>query len=244
MNTKDLVLTIDAGNTAVKVGVFSRNELIQVIRFKSDQFKELINFILSKEPIAVAVSTVIDQNFISQLKNQVGNLHLISSSSLLPINLQYLTPDTLGLDRICNAVAISKMNPEKKSVSIDIGTCVKFDFVNDDNAYLGGSISPGIDLRYKSLNDYTANLPLLTFRSSIQLIGKSTNESIHSGVMNGVKAEIENMISAYENEYGSLTFFVTGGDSQYFDFAGKNNIFVDENLTLKGLYLIFQLNAK
>lgn len=244
MNANELVLTIDAGNTTIKVGVFSNDELIEVIRFKSDELNELLHFLKTKNSKATVVSSVLDEKFSSLLKESLKDLIIISSSSELPLLINYQSPKTLGIDRICNAAAISHLNPGKKTVSIDIGTCIKFDFVDENSSYLGGSISPGIDLRYKSLNDYTANLPLLNFRTPINLIGTNTSESIHSGVINGIKAEIESLIERYENEYSPLTFFVTGGDSLYFDFAGKNNIFVDENLTLKGLYLIFQLNAK
>ena len=93
------------------------------------------------------------------------------------------------------------------------------------------------------MNDYTANLPLLDSKEATTLIGKSTHESIHSGVMNGVKAEIDQIIERYRQEIGGLTFFVTGGDAQFFDFGGKNDIFVNENLTLIGLYQIYLFNA-
>ena len=93
------------------------------------------------------------------------------------------------------------------------------------------------------MNDYTANLPLLDTKDSCELIGKSTHESIHSGVMNGIKAEIDQLIERYREENKDLTFFVTGGDAQFFDFGGKNDIFVNENLTLIGLYQIYLFNA-
>lgn len=244
MQRENLVLTIDAGNTSIKIGVFENGALKSVSRYESKQLSDIIELINTEQPTAIAISSVISQEFISSLKEYVKNIFEINQSVQLPIELNYETPQTLGIDRLCNAVAISNLNPNKNSVSIDIGTCVKFDFVDENSNYQGGSISPGIDLRYKALNDYTANLPLLTDKAQIQLIGKSTKGSIQSGVMNGIKAEIDQLIHNYENEFGSLTFFVTGGDAQYFDFGGKNNIFVDENLTLKGLYLIYLLNAK
>jgi len=177
------------------------------------------------------------------LKNLFKSIHELTIHSILPIDLNYLTPDTLGMDRICNAAAIVGLNQYKNSLSIDIGTCVKFDFVSAKGVYQGGSISPGIQLRYKALNDYTDNLPLLKYNGQIALIGKNTHESIHSGVINGISGEINNLMQRYTEEYEDLTFFMTGGDAKYFDFHRKNNIFVDENLTLKGLFYIYLLNA-
>ena len=135
------------------------------------------------------------------------------------------------------------MNKNHASVSIDIGTCIKFDFVDENGNYKGGSISPGIDLRYKTLNDYTGNLPLVNDKSKTELVGNSTINSIKSGVLNGIQAELNHFIYLYSKEYQDLTFFVTGGDAVYFDFPLKNNTFVDENLTLKGLYKIYVFNA-
>jgi type III pantothenate kinase len=189
------------------------------------------------------MSSVVSFEETKRLENLFLNCYTVNNDSPLPIKLIYLTPKTLGIDRICNAVAIAQLCPNKNAVSIDLGTCLKFDFVNRENQYVGGSISPGIHLRYKSLNDYTSNLPLIRDTNAISLIGKSTVESIHSGVINGIQAEINHLIQRYSEEYSDLTFFMTGGDIHYFDFPVKSNIFVDENLTLKGLYQIYLFNA-
>ena len=108
---------------------------------------------------------------------------------------------------------------------------------------MGGSIAPGIDLRYKSLNDYTGKLPLISNKLNTQLVGNDTKSSIHSGVINGINAEINGLIEMYSEQFSGLTFFMTGGDARYFDIDSKNDIFADENLTLIGLYEIYQQNA-
>jgi type III pantothenate kinase len=243
MVKNNTVFVVDAGNTTVKIGVFKNGELIENHRFANDtmvQISELQERFHSPPSI---LSSVLNSAETNTLMQQFKKCLLVDSSMTFPIKLNYNTPETLGIDRICNAIACATAKPNRAVVSIDIGTCIKFDFVDNTNTYQGGSISPGIALRFKSLNDYTANLPLLKEISKINSVGKSTAESILSGVMNGIQAEINGMMQNYQDKFNDLTFFMTGGDLQYFDFPLKNNIFVDYNLTLKGLYQIYLRNA-
>ncbi len=243
MVKKNTVFVVDAGNTAVKIGVFENGELIENHRFEKNTFAEILKLQERFNFPPSILSSVLNSVATNTLRHQLEKCLLVDYSMNFPINLNYKTPETLGIDRICNAIACATEKPNYSVVSIDIGTCIKFDFVDDTNTYQGGSISPGIALRFKSLNDYTANLPLLKEISKINTVGKSTVESILSGVMNGIQAEINGMMQNYQDEFGDLTFFMTGGDLQYFDFPVKNNIFVDYNLTLKGLYQIYLRNA-
>lgn len=243
MTGKEIVFVMDAGNTALKIGVFQNGELIENHRFEGE-YHETISLLNKRYDSPQSIlSSVLNISQTQKITAIFKNCFLVNNSSKFPINFDYKTPLTLGIDRICNAVASSFLAPNTNVVSIDIGTCIKFDFVDKTKLYHGGSISPGIQLRYKSLNDYTANLPLLHETSKVPLIGKSTSESIQSGVINGIQAEINDLMFRYTQEYKDLTFFMTGGDAQYFDFPRKNNIFVDENLTIKGLYQIYLLNA-
>ncbi len=243
MEMKNTVFVVDAGNTAVKIGVFEKDEIIENHRFVNNSManimalQERFNF-----PPSI-LSSVLNSVATSSLMQQLDTCILVDAAMTFPIHLNYNSPETLGIDRICNAIACATAKPNHAAVSIDIGTCIKFDFIDKTNTYQGGSIAPGIALRFKSLNDYTANLPLLKEISKINSVGKSTTESILSGVMNGIQAEINGMMQNYLNEFDDLTFFMTGGDLQYFDFPVKNNIFVDYNLTLKGLYQIYLRNA-
>lgn len=244
MTDSKRVLVLDAGNTSLKFGLFSDGILVNCFRVSYSDHNTLEDLYNLYRDTQVVISSVISRSDTEKIIEQFRNYSIIDQQTPLPITLNYKTPGTLGIDRICNAVAVSSAGSGRKAVAIDIGTCIKFDLVDENKVYQGGSISPGIHLRYKSLNDHTANLPLLELTTPADLTGRSTVESIHSGVMNGIRAEIDQLISRYYEEYGDLTFFVTGGDSAYFDFAGKNNIFADENLTLKGLYLIYQFNAR
>ena len=239
------VLVIDAGNTFLKVALFEQNEITKLQRIKFNDLDILTQLYHESGRPPVILSSVLTIEQTNQLFSLFDACLIVNQATKLPIHLNYHTVETLGIDRICNAVAVHSLNQnsKKNGVSIDIGTCIKFDFVDYEGNYEGGSISPGIRLRYKSLNDYTANLPLLNSTDSASLIGKSTHESIHSGVMNGIQAEIDQLIEQYKRKKTDLTFFVTGGDAQFFDFGGKNDIFVNENLTLMGLYQIYLFNA-
>ena len=243
MNQNQRVLIFDAGNTLLKIGVFCDGNLEKVIRLSYNELFLLDDLLLKDDSDTIFVSSVVSKDVTDQIVSYVPKAALFNRDLKLPIHIDYLSYETLGIDRICNSVAMHNLNKNYPSVSIDIGTCVKFDFVDANGNYKGGSISPGIDLRFKSLNDYTGNLPLINDKSSSNLIGDSTINSIKSGVLNGIQAEIDQFIYLYSKEYQDLTFFVTGGDAVYFVFPLKNNTFVDENLTLKGLYQIYVFNA-
>lgn len=240
---KNDVVVVDAGNTSVKIGVFKNGEINHLTR---TSFKEFLDSTIIHDEIKAIngiFSSVLTSEQNQQISKRFPKLKQFNALQKLPIELDYKTPTSLGVDRLCNAIAAWRLNPNKNSLIVDVGTCVKFDFVSQKGIYQGGSISPGIRLRYQSLNDYTANLPLLSAFDKANLIGKSTIESIHSGVINGINAEILRLIQQYEENCESLTIFVTGGDAKHFDFDLKNNIFVNENLTLYGLYETYLFNA-
>lgn len=241
MNQTNVVYILDAGNTVLKFAKFEKGEIIDFQKIKVEKIDEYIE----KEKLVdfpCFASSVLDNINNASLKQKLPLLKFLDRFSNLPINIGYETPDTLGLDRICNAVASFQLSNQKNCLSIDIGTCVKFDLINKEGLYLGGSISPGIDLRYRSMNDYTKNLPLITEKSKSDLIGKNTKKSMQSGVINGIEAEINQFITRYSLNFENLFVFLTGGDVEYFDIPLKNDTFVDEFLTIKGLYHIYLLN--
>ncbi len=168
---------------------------------------------------------------VSQKEELLAYLSKIKSDN----SLLYRTKETLGVDRIANAVAGHHYANGKPALIIDAGTCLKFDFVDADGNYLGGSIAPGVRLRFKAMNDYTANLPLIVDYSSTPLIGDATKTSLSSGVINGITAEINGFIEEYKQQFPQLTIL--------FDKALKSSIFVDRNFTLKGLFLILKHNV-
>ena len=242
MKSENIVLVIDAGNTSIKVGRFQEDRLIEVLRFSKNEINKFYLFLDENNSSNRVLSSVLSDKITKNIVEKT-NSFLITTETSVPININYGTKNTLGVDRMCNAVATSILLQTEFGVSIDIGTCIKFDLVSKNEGYLGGSISPGINLRYKALNDYTGKLPLLSNKSTTQLVGNDTNVSIRSGVLNGMNAEINGLIKMYSEQFNDLTFFMTGGDARYFDLEPKNDIFADENLTLIGLFEIYKHNG-
>jgi len=238
---QEIIQCIDAGNTAIKLGVFKQNELQEVHRF--DSFETLSKHLSSEYPIVLA--SVREDDFAMQLKENFS-VYEITPQSKTSFLSHY--QNNLGADRLCNVAAMyarmKKNNDVDGGITVDIGTCVKFDYLDETFNYVGGSISPGISLRLKSLNDYTARLPLLIAPDhQASLYGNTTSSSIYSGVMGGIKGEIEDRIAEFRKLNANMAVFITGGDAHYFDFEQKNGIFADENLTLKGIHEIYVFNA-
>ncbi|MDG1333933.1 MAG: type III pantothenate kinase [Crocinitomicaceae bacterium] len=236
------VFIIDAGNSSIKVARFERDRLMQVERFPSYDLSQIKGFITKNEG-QYALSSVLSEEDTDEIVAAIPGILLLETDAKINLKINYGTTNTLGMDRLCNAVYAFNRTKTDHAVAVDIGTCIKFDIVHKTDGYIGGSISPGIQLRYNALNDYTGKLPLLSNKTRSELVGTSTNLSIQSGVMNGINAEINSTMEQYRKRFSSLTFFVTGGDAQNFDILAKNDIFADENLTLIGLYEIYQQNA-
>ena len=171
----------------------------------------------------------------------------LNSHTKIPIFLDYKTPNTLGSDRIALSVGASTLFPNKNCLIIGTGTCITTDFINSENTYLGGAISPGLTMRLQSLHTYTDQLPLIKQnrdKKDFFLMGKTTKESIESGVFNGTFAEIEGTIARYKEIYKDLTVILTGGDQIIFEKNLKSDIFVFSNLQAIGLNRILNYNAE
>ncbi|NNK40613.1 MAG: type III pantothenate kinase, partial [Winogradskyella sp.] len=162
----------------------------------------------------------------------------------LPFINKYETPKTLGVDRIALVSASVLHFPDQNVLIIDAGTCVTYDFITNDNNYIGGAISPGLSMRYRALNTFTAKLPLLNVQQPKSVVGKTTESSIHSGVVNGIVLEIDGVIDQYKEQFGDLTVILTGGDGKFLSNQLKNSIFANSNFLLQGLNYILQFNLK
>jgi type III pantothenate kinase len=166
----------------------------------------------------------------------------LDENTPLPIKNNYQSPLTLGKDRLAAAVAANDMFRDQHILIIDAGTCITYDFIDNTNAFIGGGISPGITMRFKALHTFTGKLPLVTIEDFEKLIGQSTSESILSGVLNGVLAEVNGILHKYRERYPDIRIILTGGDAKYFDKRLKYNIFVFPNLVLSGLNIILDSN--
>ena len=238
-----MILTLDVGNTRIKSAVFEHNTQLEKFVFLKKDFSENINQILKKHQKVthLIVSSVgnINENDFSELKNRL-KIIFIDNKFQFPFQNLYATPNTLGADRMVLAAGAILKYPYKNRLVIDAGTCVTYDYINDKNQYLGGAIAPGLMLRYKSLNDYTAKLPLLTLENPENIIGNSTNQSIHSGVVNGLLNEINGFSTTFEAQNPNFIIILTGGDADFLAKRLKNTIFANSNFLLESLNLIYQ----
>jgi type III pantothenate kinase len=240
-------LIIDVGNTSIKFAVFDLGKLIGKIVGDIGDFDMMLAQVLKSYPKIdqAIVSSVgkLKTSHIESLKNKITVLELSHKLKLPFMNL-YATPKTLGVDRIALVSASVKQFPDNNVLIIDAGTCITYDFINKKNEYLGGAISPGIRLRYRTLNNLTANLPLLNTQLPEDILGNSTQSSIHSGVVFGVLKEIDGVIDEYEKKYSHLTVILTGGDTKFLSNQLKNSIFAHPNFLLEGLNFILEYNSQ
>lgn len=168
----------------------------------------------------------------------------LDNQTELPIGNLYETPETLGKDRLAAAVGANELFPDRNLLIIDAGTAITFDLVSEKNQFIGGNISPGLEMRFKALNRFTGKLPLVSYSNEFQPIGTNTADAIRAGVQNGILFEIAQTIDLFNRNYQNLQIIMTGGDSIFFDKKLNYSIFVHFNLTLIGLNRILEHNAK
>ena len=236
-----MLLTIDVGNSRIKVAVFEHNKQLDFFIFEANEALKNFENIFEKYPNLqkIILSSVgkLEKEVVDFIQNRFPT-EIIDHKSKFPFTNLYATPETLGIDRMVLAAGATLIYPNQNKLIIDAGTCITYDFVNAENQYLGGAISPGIKIRYKSLNNYTSKLPLLTLSEDFEIIGNSTKSAIHSGVINGVIFEIEGFISQYSLKNQDLTIILTGGDADFLAKRFKNTIFANSNFLLESLNLL------
>ena len=234
-------LVIDIGNTNTKIAVFEQDELVHISHYQNQDIK--IQDILVEYHITKAIISTVKKEHAgweSVLEEKIKVIYF-STEMTTGIKNHYLTPKTLGPDRLAGVIGAAYTYPGQNSLVIDGGTCITYDFVDADLNYSGGSISPGLKMRYKALNYYTAALPVVDEASSFDNIsGNNTLSAITSGVQNGIKYELEGFISSYKKDKNELNIILTGGDGIFFDTLLKNSIFApyiknEPYLVLKGL---------
>ena len=238
-------LVIDIGNTLVKMAVFQDDKLIKKkTSLKQNFFKnleELDQSFPNIEDVLLSSVSKTPSKWLQKLQEDYKMI-VLDQELLQVFQNAYATPKTLGNDRIALVSAACKSYPTQNVLVIDAGTCITFDFKNAENHYLGGAISPGLQMRFQAMHTFTENLPLLEPEEEVELIGNTTVKSMQSGVVNGIIAEIEGVISRYSSQFEDLTIILTGGDSQFLCKRLKNSIFANSNFLLEGLNYILEFN--
>lgn len=238
-------LAIDVGNSRSKFGLFEGRELLDFQIFSNKdltQLEELYSKYDLHSGIISSVNNVAEQKIVKQM--HATKLIQLSHKTPLPVTLKYDTPETLGRDRIAGVIGAMIQFENQNVLVIDAGTCITYDFLTQKKVYLGGAISPGIQMRFKALNTFTNKLPEIKWTEGVRpkSLGNSTVTSMLSGVINGVISEIEGFIDSYGKQYNHVKIVLTGGDAIFFEKEVKNGIFADPNLVLKGLNEILLYN--
>jgi type III pantothenate kinase len=240
-----LNLIIDIGNTRVKAALFNGATLFESKVYDSVNAILSDNSFISKAKRAIIGTVVKEQeDFYSALNALIPTLIFNSETKIPLINL-YHSASTLGSDRLAASTGAYYLYPNANVLVIDAGTCIKYNFTNSKNEYLGGGISPGIQMKLKALQTFTSKLPLIEADFSYnELVGNNTQNSILSGVLSGSVAEIDGIISQYKLQFTDIICVLTGGDSEYLAKRLKNSIFAHQNLVLKGLNDILNYNSE
>ncbi|MBT0812050.1 type III pantothenate kinase [Litoribacter ruber] len=233
-------LIIDIGNTRIKTGLFWGNKLQEERWF--GLLSEVTQYVESLEKDQVLVSSVKDDMDTLQAEWSFDFLYF-DHTLPLPINNNYGTPETLGLDRL--AAVIGALDwAEGPVLTIDLGTCITYDLLDEKQSYLGGAISPGLLMRARAMHEFTVKLPMVSVDPMVREVGDTTVTCLQSGIYHGVKAEILGFVDQYAQNHAGLKVFICGGDANFFESLTKDHIFVIPNLVLHGLNRILTYNVE
>ena len=235
-------LAIDIGNTFTKTALFDNKELVSYV--VSEKVMDAIHLANRQDVTSIIISSV--GKDISHYLNLIENkerIRVLDGTCNLPFTLNYESQGTLGVDRVAAVAGGLYLFQNTNLLVIDLGTCVTFDFIDKNKVYQGGAISPGMQMRFKALNQYTAKLPLITNPTeTVELIGKTTTQCLESGVINGLVAEINFQIEAYQNQFEKLQVIICGGDATFFTPKINKDVLLCSELVMLGLNSILQYN--
>lgn len=236
-------LCFDFGNTRRKAAVFEKDVLKEGLVLQDDTIETIQSLVNKYQPSKTILSSVIEHNpAMEEYLASVTQFHRLSHLTKLPFSTPVGKPETIGSDRLALAAAAVHFFPNKNNLVIGLGTCITFNFINTLHQFLGGSISPGMEMRLKSLNYYTAKLPLVKADENVPLMGYDTTTNITSGVVLGMAKEIDGIVDEYEQRFGNFNVLLTGGDIVFLGSHFKKRIFADPDLIFKGLYAISEIN--
>ncbi len=234
-------LVIDQGNTNIKIYFFSDNKIKKKITFPINQID--FSFINEKKWEKVIYSSV--SGFTSDILRLKKSAEFIefSAKTPLPIKNKYKSK-SIGLDRLAGVVGATVLFPDTNILIVDAGSAVTYDFINKKKEFIGGNISPGLSMRFRALNEFTANLPLISADSQTTFLGQTTDCAIRNGVVNGLCYEIEAYIDKIKADFNNIKIIFTGGDANFFAKKIKKTIFAEPNLIAIGLNEILNYNSE
>ena len=236
-------LCFDFGNTRLKAAVFV-GDILQAEHFLADGSEASIQALVDKyKPSKTILSSVINHEpGIETLLAAQSIFHKISHLTKIDFTTPVGKPESIGADRLALMSAAVHFFPRKNCLVIGLGSCITYNFINQYHQFLGGAITPGMDMRFKAMHDYTAKLPLVEAEWNLPLIGYDTKTNLQSGVIFGISSEIEGFIGKYEEKFNNFNAVLTGGNSAYFASQLKYKIFADHHFLFKGLYALSEIN--
>ena len=236
-------IVFDIGNTNIKYATFDNGTMMSHGCINGHDFNLLREKTAGQRDRNAIVCSTIDINKVQKelLATISSDILFLTHETDVPISNLYKTPKTLGMDRLA-AVIGAYSQSRTDTLVIDLGTAITYDFITNQGEYLGGNISPGIEMRLKALHDYTDRLPLVAKEGPLPYLGENTESAIRCGVIDGIRHEIEGYNSKLSLKYPNLCTFFTGGDCIYFENVRKNRTFADKYLVLKGLNEILTYN--
>jgi type III pantothenate kinase len=237
-------LCLDFGNTRMKAAIFENGHLTQTFVLNGDGISQIEEIVKDHQPEKSILSSVIHHDTaINDLLQSNTSFQLLNHLTKLNFTVPVGKPETVGADRLALCAAVVHFYPGKNNLVIGLGSCITYNFINKYNQFLGGSISPGLEMRFKAMHEQTALLPLIEKDWNFPLVGYDTKTNLLSGVIMGMSKEIEGIVEEYEKKYSNFNVVLTGGDCTYFERLLKKKIFADPNLLYKGLYAISETNS-
>jgi type III pantothenate kinase len=236
-------LCLDFGNTRLKAAIFLNDTFQEELLLQNDSVDAIDAIIKKYNPQKSILSSVINHNpQMEALLSDATAFHKLSHQTKLNFTTPVTKPDTIGADRLALCAAAVHFYPHKNNLVIGLGSCITYNFINQRHEFLGGAIAPGMEMRFKSMHEYTAKLPLVQKDYNFPVIGYDTKTNLQSGVLAGISFEISGCIDFYAKRYGNFNVVLTGGDAGYFARHLKNKIFADLKFLFKGLYAISEAN--
>lgn len=238
-------LAVDIGNTRIKAAIFYENDPKEFFVFEKNKTGELEKILKDQKILnSIVCSVGRGDEEIKKLLGETSNLTVLNYQTKLPFKNSYETPETLGMDRVAAIAGAKHFFGDAACLVIDCGTCITYDFITSENNYIGGAISPGLQMRLNAMNTFTEKLPLIEFTPTEKFTGGTTKDSMLAGAYFGMAGEINEMIERYFNQFGEIKVITCGGDSVIFDKHIKRDIFAAPYLVLYGLNNILSFNVR
>lgn len=235
---------IDIGNTLVKISAYCNSECLKSDRsteLSVSFFEDFLKEVPEKSKAILSSVRNLDAKILQVLNEKLCLMEL-NSKTLIPISNHYSTPETLGSDRLAAVIGAAFLFQKANVLVIDAGSCITWDFIDQNKNYLGGGIAPGFQMRLQAIHNFTAKLPLIKSEFASDLLGKSTEEAIKAGCVNAVVLEMDAVIDKFKERYLDLKVILCGGDAGLIQKEIKNNTFVHPDLVQIGLKEILDFN--